>query len=127
VLDDLLVAYSKVLHLDAPAERTIEALDKFVSSPNDHGGKVWNSYRLKYTVQSEKDGKMVESDELIFPDLVSLYTPAENDYLSRFVEKFLYFFFLVCLFFIVLFLFVPFLARKSNGDRLPNQPKPQST
>jgi hypothetical protein len=34
--------------------------------------------------------------EITLPDLVSLFTPAENDYLSRFVDKFLYPFFLVC-------------------------------
>jgi hypothetical protein len=40
-----------------------------------------------------------ESDNIMFPDLVSLYTPAENDFLSRFIDKYLYWAFLVCLFF----------------------------
>ena len=94
--DDLLIAYSQVLHLDAPAKRTVEAIDRYVSSPSEHGGNVWKSYRLKYIVETKRNGQVVDSNEFICPDLVSLYTPAENDYLSRFVDKFLYYFFEVC-------------------------------
>ncbi|KAI4659173.1 uncharacterized protein J4E78_005597 [Alternaria triticimaculans] len=43
----------------------------------------WLGHPLKYRMK--RDG-----DKMTFTDLVSLYTPAENDYLSRFVDKFLY-------------------------------------
>ncbi|KAI4678676.1 uncharacterized protein J4E84_008494 [Alternaria hordeiaustralica] len=88
-LDNLMAAYSSVLHLEAPAGRTVEALDRFISSPELHGktAKPWLGHQLKY--RTDKYG-----DKITFTDLVSLYTPAENDYLSRFVDKFLYPFFL---------------------------------
>jgi hypothetical protein len=86
--DDLLTAYSQVLHLEPPAERTVEALDEFIRDPKRHAYHLdWWGYRLKYQL---KNGSLHT-----FPDLVSLFTPAENDYLSKFVDKFLYFFFKV--------------------------------
>ncbi|KAI4633975.1 uncharacterized protein J4E87_001144 [Alternaria ethzedia] len=84
---NLLAAYSGVLHLEPPAGRTVEALDRFISTPKFHGGKPWLGHQLKY--QMKKNGARTT-----YPDLVSLYTPAENDYLSRFVDKFFYGFFL---------------------------------
>jgi len=132
-----LIAYSQVLHLDAPAKRTVEAIDKFVSSPGDHEGKEWWGYRLKYRLQGEADEptegreasknrgrggwnetredrqaregqearedrgtregqETAEGEDIAMPDLVSLYTPGDNDLISRGVDKFLYPFFLVC-------------------------------
>ena len=88
-LDNLLGAYSNVLRLEPPAGRTVEALDRFISTPKFHGEKPWLGHQLKY--QMKKNGARIT-----YPDLVSLYTPAENDYLSRFVDKFFYGFFLVC-------------------------------
>jgi len=84
---DLLLAYSQVLHLDPPAERTVEAIDRYVSTPGSHEGKSWWGYRLKYRLKGK-------SGEMTRPDLVSLFTPAENDYISKFVDKWLYHFFL---------------------------------
>lgn len=105
-------AYSQVLHLDAPAERTVDGIDKFVSSQNEHQPYEWWGYRLKYRLK-RKDDKRTESqktaegdqtvdsdqtaggEDMTVPDLVSLYTPGENDLISRGVDKFLYHFFLV--------------------------------
>ncbi|KAJ4291769.1 hypothetical protein N0V90_009664 [Kalmusia sp. IMI 367209] len=86
IADDLLIAYSQVLHLEPPAERTVEALERYISSPELHKNQEWWGHRLKYTLRSKARPRT-------FPDLVSLYTPAENDYLSKFVDKFLYPFF----------------------------------
>ena len=134
-----MIAYSQVLHLDAPAKRTVEAIDKFVSSPDEHEGKEWWGYRLKYRLQNEVDETeesrdIAESDpkaggeDITVPDLVSLYTPGENDLISRGVDKFLYPFFLVCFAFQVSLLSDCALSPRSvNTDRPPNQPTPQST
>jgi hypothetical protein len=90
IIDDLLIAYSQILHIEPPADRTVKALDRYISKPESHGNKEWWGHRMKYRLDGEKA-------ETKFPDLVSLYTPAENDYLSRFIDKALYRFFLVCL------------------------------
>lgn len=82
-------AYSQVLHLEPPAARTVEALDRFIGDPYAHNEQEWWAHRLRYRLRDSK----VERD---YRDLVSLYTPAENDYLSKFVHKFLYPFFTVC-------------------------------
>jgi hypothetical protein len=90
IIDDLLVAYSQILHIEPPADRTVKALDRYISDPESHGKKEWWGHRMKYRLDGGKS-------EIKFPDLVSLYTPAENDFLSRFIDKFLYGCFLVCL------------------------------
>ncbi|KAL1642331.1 hypothetical protein SLS61_009717 [Didymella pomorum] len=83
---DLLNAYSQVLHLEPPAGRTVEALDRYIGNPFAHNKQEWWAHRLRYTLRGS-------IRERTYPDLVSLYTPAENDYLSKFVDKFLYPFF----------------------------------
>ncbi|CAN9400552.1 unnamed protein product [Alternaria alternata] len=81
---DLLIAYSKVLNLEPPAERTVEAIHRYITNPKLHYGyKNWQGHKLRYRVEGEEG-------ETTFSDLASLYTPAENDYLSKFVDKFLY-------------------------------------
>ena len=120
-LDKLLAAYSSVLHLEPPADRTVEAIDRFISTDKLHGHKPWLGHPLKYRMV--KDG-----DRMTFTDLVSLYTPAENDYLSRFVDKFLYPLFLVCLHNIIILVPVfPFSCTVSNIHRPPGQAKKRST
>ncbi|KAF2797288.1 hypothetical protein K505DRAFT_372595 [Melanomma pulvis-pyrius CBS 109.77] len=83
---DLLISYSQVLHLEPPAERTVEALERHITSPELHHNQEWWGHKLKYKLPQQARART-------FPDLVSLYTPAENDYLSKFVDKFLYPFF----------------------------------
>ncbi|UPX16435.1 uncharacterized protein EKO05_0006834 [Ascochyta rabiei] len=86
VTDDLLIAYSQVLHLEPPADRTVEAIDGHIINPKLHHGQDWWGHRLRYKLRGQETTQT-------FPDLVSLFTPAENDYISRGVDKFLYFLF----------------------------------
>lgn len=88
--DDLLITYSQVLHLEPPADRTVEAIDRYIIDSKLHHGQEWWGHRLQYKLRGQKTART-------FPDLVSLFTPAENDYISRGVDKFLYFLFTVCI------------------------------
>jgi hypothetical protein len=52
--DDLLNAYSQVLHLEPPAGRTVEALDRYIASPYLHKNQEWWAHRLRYRVGISK-------------------------------------------------------------------------